>query len=101
MFGQWLSPVLDADSPTSRLYEPAFESNSGALSFTSRIPGAEARFVGQLRDGQVRGVLEKRAGRSERITLQMVPDGPLGEALREGVSSRAQFNCMMVLFRRY
>src|SRR5438045_3850638 len=28
LFGEWLSPVLDADSPTSRLYDVRFDAQS-------------------------------------------------------------------------
>ena len=101
VFGQWLSPVLDADSPTSRLYDARFDPKSGSLTFASRIPGSEVRFVGKLQDRKLRGTLEERSGRRVTITLTRAPDGPLGQALREGVTSRAQFECQMILFRRH
>ena len=37
IFGELSSPVLDADSPTSRLYDVAFDSRTSALQFGAKF----------------------------------------------------------------
>jgi hypothetical protein len=101
VFGQWVSPVLDADSPVSRLYGLTFDAKSGAISFTTRIPGAEQRFEGHVSDQLIRGTSTPVTGKKETIELRKLPLDPLGVALRDGTTSRAGFECEMVLFRRY
>jgi len=98
IFGELLSPVLDADSPASRLYNLDFDAKSGALSFTARFPDTHA-FDGHLRSNGVTGRIA-RGSKSEAIILRKVRPGSLGAAL-QGVTSRAQFDCQMILFRRY
>jgi hypothetical protein len=100
IFGEWLSPVLDADSPVSRLYETQFNATSGSLSFAGRFREAEQRFDGQMRGNVIRGTV-KRPGRSKTVVMRKSRPALLGEALRESVTSRAQFECQMILFRRY
>jgi hypothetical protein len=101
VFGQWMSPVLDADSPVSRLYNLTFDAKSGAIRFETRIPGSEQRFDGVLRADVVRGTSTLLGGKKETIELRKLPLDSLGMALRDGTTSRAQFDCEMVLFRRY
>ena len=98
IFGELLSPVLDADSPSSRLYNLHFDAKSGTLSFTARFPDTHA-FDGHLRSSGVTGRIV-RGDKSEAIILRRVRPGSLDAALR-GVTSRAQFDCQMILFRRY
>lgn len=101
VFGEWVSPVLEADSPVSRLYNLTFDAKSGAISFETRIPGGEQRFDGFLSADVVRGTSTPLVGKKETIELRKLPLDPLGVALRDGTTSRAQFDCEMVLFRRY
>jgi hypothetical protein len=101
LFGQWVSPVLGADSPTSRLYDLTFDAKSGAISFATRIPGAGQRFEGRVSDQLIRGTSTLATGKKETIELRKLPLDSLGVALRDGTTSRAGFECEMVLFRRY
>jgi hypothetical protein len=98
IFGEFLSPVLDTDSPSSRLYNVHFDPKSDALNFTARFPDPRA-FDGYLRRDYVTGRIV-RDGKSEAIILRRVPLESLGAAL-QAVTSRAQFDCQMMLFRRY
>ena len=100
IFGEWLSPVLDADSPVSRLYDAQFNAKSRALSFTARFRESEQRFDGYIRGNVIRGTV-MRSGKNEAVVLRASRSGALGEPLRKSVTSRAQFECQMILFRRY
>jgi hypothetical protein len=100
IFGELLSPVLDADSPVSRLYDTHLNAKSGAVSFAARFRDAEQRFDGRIRGNVIRGTV-KRFGKSETLVLRKPRSAPPGEALQESVTSRAQFECQMILFRRY
>src|SRR6266852_5492749 len=82
VFGELLSPVLDADSPASRLYDIQFNAKSGALSFSARFREAEQRFAAHIRGNVVRGTVT-RFGKSEAVVLRKSRSAPLGEALRE------------------
>jgi len=96
VFGELLSPVLDADSPTSRLYDATFVPKQNTLRFGARFPSRHISFEGELGRHQLRGIMTE-AGRQARITLTKMPredDDSL-------YVSRAQFDCAMVLFRRY
>ena len=100
IFGQLLSPVLDADSPTSRLYDSRFDRKTGAMSFTVRFADEERQFTGRLRSDSVTGTLQ-RAARSERVALRKLRATDVHGAPIDFYTSRAQFECAMVLFRRY
>lgn len=118
LFGEWLSPVLPADPPISRLYALQFDATSGALSFETRIRGAVEHFAGQLDGATVRGTLTrdhesvtlrfegdtvralKRDRMTEPVTLPRLPRNDLDEAF-EQTASRAQFECEMILYHRY
>ena len=98
IFGQLLSPVLDADSPTSRLYDTRLDNKTGALSFTARFPDTQVfdvRLSSRVVSGQV-----VRAGKRRAVVLRKRRRDALDSAL-QGVTSRAQFDCEMTLFRRY
>ena len=73
VFGELLSPVLDADSPTSRLYNPQLVSRSGRLIFTVRFPGEQFTFDGQLRGNSLTGRFA-RGKRIDSVTLRKVVD---------------------------
>ena len=98
VFGELLSPVLDADSPISRLYDTQFDEKTGALSFSARFPDTQL-FDGRLRSKSIT-LKVVRGGKSEVVVLKKLRPGPYGAAL-QGVKSRAQFECEMTLFRRY
>ena len=98
IFGELLSPVLDADSPTSRLYELHYDATSGALSFIARFPDTHS-FDGRLGSNAVSGRIVG-GGKSEAVMLRKVDPGPRDAPWAE-VTSRAQFVCQMILFRRY
>ena len=101
VFGEWVSPVLEQDAPVSRLYDLTFDAKSGAISFATRTPGFEQRFDGRVSDRVIRGTSTPVTGKKETIELRKLPLDSLGLALRDGTTSRAGFECEMVLFRRY
>lgn len=96
VFGELLSPVLEADSPTSRLYDATLVPKQNALGFAARFPSRPVSFEGKLDGRQLRGTMTE-AGRQQRVTLTKTP----GEDYDDLYVSRAQFDCAMVLFRRY
>lgn len=49
VFGELSSPVLDADSPTSRLYDVAFDSRTSSLHFGATFFDGQLQFSGILR----------------------------------------------------
>jgi hypothetical protein len=100
MFGQLLSPVLEADSPTSRLYDPRFDTKTGAVSFTVRFTDGEWQFSGRLRSDSVTGAVVS-AARTQRVVLRKLREGRVHGAGHDSYTSRAQFDCAMILFRRY
>ncbi len=97
VFGELSSPVLDADSPTSRLYDATFDSRSGALQFSSHFRDGELQFTGVLR-GRVIGATLIQNNRSEKVTLKRVRHHDDNEV---SYTSRAQFDCAMTLWRRF
>jgi hypothetical protein len=100
IFGELLSPVLDADSPTSRLYESRFAAASGNVAFVVHFPPEQWAFSGVLRSNTLSGRFQ-RGTRNEGVILRKLPPDNLGQALRESIASRAQFECSMILFHRY
>jgi len=97
IFGELSSPVLDADSPTSRLYDVAFDSRTGALQFSSRFRDGQLQFSGVLR-GRVIEATVTRNNRNEKVILKRVKSFDNDEVF---YTSRAQFDCAMTLFRRF
>ena len=95
-FGELHSPVLEADSPTSRLYNVAFDSKGGTLQFQARFRDGDILFSGSLRGPIVRGNVT-RNGRTERVLLRRLRRYEFSWPYR----SRAQFDCDMTLNRRY
>src|SRR5262249_36348613 len=100
VFGELLSPVLEADSPTSRLYESHLEPGTGAIRFTVRFGDGERRFAGTLRSGSVTGTLQN-AGRTETVSWRRLGANRVHGTPEGAYASRAQFDCAMILFRRY
>ena len=100
IFGQLLSPVLEADSPASRLYDAHLDGKTGALSFTARFPDGERRFAGKLGSGSLTATIE-HAGRNEKVVLLKLRRDGVHGASDESYSSRAQFECAMILSRSY
>jgi len=100
IFGELRNPVLEADSPTSRLYDPRFDPKTGAVSFTVRLPGGDRQFTGTLRSDSVTGMV-RHAARSERVTLRKLRVSQRRGAIDDFYTSRAKFECAMILFRRY
>ena len=99
IFGQLLAPVLDADSPTSRLYAVLRDAQTGALRFDVRFPDGDGQFKGTLHGGSVTGTLE-RAGGKEVLVLKKLPRERVHGAGADAYGSRAQFECAMTLFGR-
>lgn len=97
IFGELSSPVLDADSPTSRLYDVAFDSRTGALQFSSRFRDGQLQFSGVLR-GRVIGATVIRNNHNEKVTLKRVRHSADDEVL---FTSRAKFDCAMTLWHRF
>jgi hypothetical protein len=101
IFGELLSPVLDADSPTSRLYAPRLEPRAGRLSFAVRFEDGERRFTGALRSDAVTGVLQRAARtETETVTWRKLPPDSVHGVADDFYTSRAQFDCAMILFHR-
>jgi hypothetical protein len=100
VFGQLLSPVLEADSPTSRLYDPRFDSRTRAVSFTVRFSDGERQFTGTLRPDSLAGTLVSPA-RTQRIALRKLRNSRVHGFPHDAYTSRAQFDCAMILFHRY
>jgi len=97
IFGELSSPVLDADSPTSRLYDVTFDSRNGSLQFTARFYDGQLRFNGILHKRTIKATMI-RNNRSERVTLKRKRHSSDDEVL---FTSRAQFECAMKLWRRF
>jgi hypothetical protein len=97
IFGELSSPVLDADSPTSRLYDVTFDSRTGALHFSAKFRDGQLQFSGILR-GRVIGAAITTDNRTEKATLN-IKRYPAGE--RFLFTSRAQFDCGMTLWHRF
>lgn len=100
VFGEFLSPVLDADSPTSRLYDPHIDPGTGAFEFTVRFKDGERRFTGAIRSDLIAGDL-RHAGRSEPVTWARLHLSRVHGAAGDSYTSRVQFECAMDLFHRY
>ena len=91
---------MDADSPTSRLYDPRLDPKTGAVSFTVRFKDGERHFTGTLRSDSVTGTLQ-HAARGERVTMRKLRANNVHGATNDSYISRAQFECAMILFRRH
>jgi hypothetical protein len=100
IFGELLSPVLEADSPSAPLLDVQFDPKSGSLTFTARVRGQEHKFVGRLRRKMVKGVFTYR-GLSETMVLRKVgPTEGHGAPSSSSWTSRDQFACAMKMWGR-
>ena len=99
VFGELRSPILEADSPTSRLYDIHFDPKTEALSFMARFEDGERRFAGTLRANSVTGTLQHGA-HEETVEWRRLPAAS-GASSNDFYSSRAKFECAMILFHRY
>lgn len=95
VFGELLSPLLEADSPNSRLYDTFFDPKVGTLRFEARFPSGILKFTGVLRSRVVRGTIMQN-GRTQTVILRRVK-----LPVEDSYVSRAQFDCAMILFHRY
>ena len=100
VFGELRSPVLEADSPTSRLYDPHFDPKTGTVSFAVRFMDGERLFAGTLRSDTVTGTVQ-HAGRDEPVAWRRLPASRMQGAVSDFYTSRRKFECAMILFRRY
>jgi len=100
VFGEFLHPVLDVDSPTAQLSSVAFDETSGRLMFQVPFPPQPWAFDGTLAGPVLQGRL-RRNGQIESLTLTALPPDLLSEALKDAYQSRAQFDCAMILFVRF
>ena len=100
VFGELLLAEYEADPPTSRFYDSAFDAATGRISFTTRLPGGERAFAGRLQSRTLTGTLTD-ARRRRSIVLRKRRDRDIGLLLHDFYTSRAQFDCSMFLFRRY
>ncbi|MDX6288437.1 MAG: hypothetical protein QOH42_236, partial [Blastocatellia bacterium] len=71
VFGELLSPVLEADSPGSRLYDTSFDLKLGTLRFEAHFPFGDLQFTGVLRRRTIGGTVTQN-GRSEKVILRRV-----------------------------
>ena len=97
VFGEFSSPVLEADSPTSRLYDAVFDSRTGALQFNSRFRDRQLQFSGVLRGRVIEATIIQN-NRREKVILKRVKSSNDDEVL---FTSRAQFDCAMTLWHRF
>ena len=100
IFGEFRNPVLEADSPTSRLYDVQFDPASGALEFRVRVPVDDTWFSGTLRNDSVTGTLRYRDV-SEAVQWRRLPDVSPPNSSHDFYWSRAKFECAMTLWHRY
>ena len=101
VFGELLSPVLDADSPTSRLYDAVLVVPSNDLSFEARTSGGNLRFSGRLEKASIRGAFTFNKQTGDVVLKRLPPNETHGAVGQQTYASRAQFECEMTLFRRY
>lgn len=98
VFGVLLTPVLDADSPTSRLYDASFDSRSGALQFRAKVGNGQLLLSGVLSERIIQATITQH-NRNEKVTLKRIKwhddDGEVA------YTSRAQFDCAMILYGRF
>lgn len=73
LFGELLSPLLDADSPTSRLYEPRFDAASGTVAFVVHFPPEQWAFRGVLRSKHIERTLPTRDAERGRHLAEASP----------------------------
>jgi hypothetical protein len=97
IFGELSSPVFDADSPTSRLYDVAYNSQTGKLKFNSRFADGNLQFNGVLRGGIIEANVT-RGDSNEKATLKRVKPS---DAHSGSFKSQAEFECAMTLWRRF
>jgi hypothetical protein len=93
-FGELSSPVLDADSPTSRLRDVAWRAGTRELRFAASPGGVELRMAGTLvRHGYVVSQLSGKPVHG--LVLRKAPHSSMYDW-----RSRAQFECAMKLWAR-
>lgn len=93
-FGELASPILEADSPTSRLRSLRWSAGTRELSFAAAPRGVEF---------QVDGILEEDRFVVARVSGKTVRGLVLLKEQKTSMSdgrSRAQFECAMELWRR-
>jgi hypothetical protein len=101
LFGEILSPVLEADSPTSRLYDTRYDPGSGAATFSARFPDGERRFELVVRTDDVSGSVDRAGAHASVALTKLAGDRMHGVTPDRSYTSRAQFDCAMVLFHRF
>jgi len=99
IFGEIAYPVLDADSPASRLYDAHFDAKSGALSFRAKLGIGELVFSGVLSSNIIKGTLRDESFVKDVVMFRSADDGNYGNQ-RDRYVSRAQHDCEMVLYNR-
>ena len=99
VFGNLLSPVLDADSPTSVIYDTTFDSQSGMLKFSAKVQGGKLQFNGILRGRKIKAAIMQH-NFNEKVILKRIRwyDDEDDEV---SYKSRAEFDCATFLFGRY
>jgi len=95
IFGELSSPLLEADSPTSRLYDVYFDPGRGTLRFRARFRYGQLNFSGILRSTIIKGTVDG-GSYTQTVVLRRVRHYD-----EYSFVSRAQFNCAMLLFNRY
>ena len=66
----------------------------------TRFPDGKVQFTGTLRGNAVIGTIE-RAARGKKVMLGKLGPDRVHGARDDSYSSRAEFECAMILFRRY
>lgn len=95
IFGEISSPVLEADSPTSRLYDITFDSRTGSLQFRASPSLGSIQFDGFLHSRAIKGKFTQY-GSTKTATLKK-----LKSDYDFSFNSRSQFDCAMKLWGRY
>ena len=94
IFGELSTPLLDADSPTSRLYDVFFDPETKTLRFRAEFGDEQLEFTGALRSRMINGTIV-RGSQRETVALKR-----LRQYDEYPFVSRAQFECAMLLFNR-
>lgn len=97
VFGELSSPMREADSPASRLYDVDFNPQTGSLDLGAKFFSGQLHFSGILH-GRVIEATVTRNNNTEKVTLKRKGNSANEEMV---FTSRPQFDCAMTLWHRF
>lgn len=100
LFGELLYPVLEVDSPTSRIHDATYDAGTKTLRFKTHFPDGDQDFSGRLEPQTVTGSVV-HAARSVQVVLRKLKADDIHGAGEGSYSSRAQFDCAATLYHRF